>query len=162
MNQGTRGELLMTKIQRPKLQARVPCKWYARIDFTVNQSVLWTLVQPPVRHCDTSTRTIWHCNILTPVMLRPCDTTSAIQLDSRFFVQANFAGAYLSIMFHPAPAILIVTIRPAWWWDTTNACKVMRMRKPNLTWGMVDPTRHHWLMLRWSSVGWVSPYLGLG
>jgi hypothetical protein len=30
-----------------------------------NNLVLWSSVHPPFRHCDSLTRTIWHCNELT-------------------------------------------------------------------------------------------------
>jgi hypothetical protein len=51
------------------------------------------MIRPPlVGHCDTSTRTIQHCSDLPPVMLRPCDTTLAIQFDPGFFVQGDFVG----------------------------------------------------------------------
>jgi hypothetical protein len=43
--------------------------------------VPWRLRHPPVGHSDTPTRTIRHCNDSPHVMLRPCNTTSAIQLD---------------------------------------------------------------------------------
>jgi hypothetical protein len=55
--------------------------------------VPWRLRHPPVGHCDTPTRTIWHCNDSPHVMLWPCDPTSAIRLDSGFFVQGVFVGA---------------------------------------------------------------------
>jgi hypothetical protein len=55
--------------------------------------VPWRLRHPPVGHCDTSTRTIRHCNDSPHVVLRPCDPTSAIRLDSGFFVQGVFVGA---------------------------------------------------------------------
>ncbi len=47
----------------------------------------------------------------------------------------------VTVTIRPALSILLVTIRPAWRYETTTACKVVRMRWPNLTRGMVDPTR---------------------
>ncbi len=41
----------------------------------------------------------------------------------------------------PHTGHLLVTIRPAWQYDTTVPCKVVCMRWPNLTRGMVDPTQ---------------------
>ncbi len=68
-------------------------RWDCNCSFRLTITALWLLVHSPVGHYYTSTRTIWHCNDSTPVMLRPCDTTSAIQLDYGFFIQANFIGA---------------------------------------------------------------------
>ncbi len=56
-------------------------------------TVPWWLRHPPVGHCDTSTLTIRHYNDSPHVMPRPCDTTSAIRLNSVFFVQGVFVGA---------------------------------------------------------------------
>jgi hypothetical protein len=50
-------------------------------------------------------------------------------------------GLIVTVMIRPAQAILIVTIRLAWRWDTTAACKFVRMRWPNLTRCMVDLTQ---------------------
>jgi hypothetical protein len=50
-------------------------------------------------------------------------------------------GLFVIVTICPAQAILLVKIRPAWRWDTTATCKVVRMSWPNLTWGMVDPTQ---------------------
>jgi hypothetical protein len=47
----------------------------------------------------------------------------------------------VTVTIRPALSILLVTIRPAWQYETTAACKVVRMRWPNLTRGMVDPTQ---------------------
>ncbi len=41
------------------------------------ESVSWWLGHPSVVYCDTLTRTIRHCNDSPPVMLQPCNTTSA-------------------------------------------------------------------------------------
>ncbi len=54
--------------------------------------VPWWLSYPLVGHCDTPTRTIQHCNDSPHVMLRPCDTISAIRLDTRFFIKGVFVG----------------------------------------------------------------------
>jgi hypothetical protein len=62
-------------------------------------------------------------------MLWPCDTTSAIRLDTGFFIHVVFDGGLIvTVKIHPAQAILLVTIRPAWRWNTTATCKVVRMR----------------------------------
>jgi hypothetical protein len=59
--------------------------------------VPWWLGHPPVGHCDTLTRTIRHCSNSPHVMLRPCNTTSAIWWESGFFIQGYFIGAWLSL-----------------------------------------------------------------
>jgi hypothetical protein len=64
--------------------------WFSYLqEFTVP----WRLRHPPVEHSDTPTRTIQHCNDSPHVMLRPCDPTSAIRLDSGFFIQGVFVRA---------------------------------------------------------------------
>ncbi len=50
-------------------------------------------------------------------------------------------GLIVTVLIHPAQAILIVTIRPAWRWATTATYEVVCMRWPNVTRGMVDPTQ---------------------
>jgi hypothetical protein len=73
-------------------------------------------------------------------MLRPCDNFSyTIRL--RIFCPGLFRrGLIVTVTICPAQAILLVTSRPAWWSDTIAACKVVRMRWPNLARGMIDPT----------------------
>ncbi len=134
---------LLFKLEH-KLWYANTCSFFLRVPNPQETPYFWgamIISPPPARHCDSSTHTIRHCNDLTPVMLRPCDTMSAIRSDSGFFVQANFVDLNVTVTFHPAPAILIVTIRPAWRWDTTAACKDVRIRLPTLTRGMVDPTQ---------------------
>jgi hypothetical protein len=50
-------------------------------------------------------------------------------------------GLIVTVTVCPAQAILIVTIRLTSRWDTTAACEDVRMRWPNLTRCMVDPTQ---------------------
>jgi hypothetical protein len=70
-----------------------PCLLSSNQGFLNENRVPWRLRHPTVGHCDTPTRTIRHCNDSPHVVLRPCDPTSAIRLDSGFFVQGVFLGA---------------------------------------------------------------------
>jgi hypothetical protein len=71
-------------------------------------------------------------------------------------------GLIITVMFCPTPAILFVKIRPAWWWDTTDARKVVRMRYPYLTRVKVNPTQqnHQEFCRECLTISWIK--LGLG
>ncbi len=73
------------------------CKFNLPISLQLLYGALMIAPPPPVGHCDTLTCTIRHCNDLPHVMLRPCNTTSAIRLDSIFVFQGVFVGGWLSL-----------------------------------------------------------------
>jgi hypothetical protein len=108
----------------------------------VTKRVPWRLHHPPVGHCDTPTHTIRHCNDSPPCHAAALRPNFSYMIRLRIFRPGCFHGGLIvTAMISPAQASLLVTIRPAWRYGTTATCKVVRMRWPNLTQGMVDPTQ---------------------